>query len=184
MAFNKNFDALAFNAALVVTLETLAGAEKITKETLRSLSREMLDSVHVGGDIQPVNRLLDVLTPMNRSACVEFFKEFSGHYYQANEQKFAKKDKKNYEAKYAAASEFLDDPLNNVWSWLQREGLEVGKGKVFKLENVTKYIERALEQAKEAKIDQADLFKAMVKGGLDVKLIEGILEGMAGQEEA
>lgn len=184
MALNKQFDIKAFNAGLDATLETLKGAEKITKDTLRILSREMLDAIHVGGDIQPVNRLLDVLTPMNRSACVEFFKEFSGHYYMKDEAKFGKRDKKNYATKEQASAEFLDDPHNNVWSWLQREGMEVNKGKIFKLANVTKYIENTLEKAKENNFTQADVFKAMLAGGLEMDTITAILVEMGEAKEA
>jgi hypothetical protein len=173
---NKQFDIKAFNAQLDVTLETLKGAEKITKETLRELSRTMLDAIHVGGDIQPVNRLLDVLTPMNRRACVLFFQHFSGHFYSEKDEKFGKRDKPNYEAKSTASGEFLDDPLNNIWSWAAREiEMEV---KPFTLLKVTKQIESLLKKADKAGFKQADVFKAMIAGGLDVELIEGMLEEM------
>ena len=178
--FNKNIDMIAFNATLAVTLEALGNAEKITKETLRSLSREMLDAVHIGGDIQPVNRLLDVLTPMNRKTCVLFFQHFSGHFYSEKDQKFGKRDKAGYAAKYVLAEEFLDDPLNNVWSWAERN-IEM-EAKPFTLLKVSKQVESLLKKADKAGFSQADTFKAMVAGGLDVELIEGILEGMAGQE--
>lgn len=180
MAFNKDFDTIAFNAGLAVTLEALNNAEKVTKVTLRILSREMLDAVHVGGDIQPVNRLLEVLTPVNRRVCVMFFQHFSGHFYSEKDAKFGKRDKAGYAAKYKLAEEFLDDPLNNIWSWQARE-VDM-EAKPFTLLKITKQVESLLKKAEKAGFSQADTFKAMVAGGLDVELIEGILEGMAGQE--
>lgn len=178
--FNKNLDMIAFNATLVVTLETLKGAEKITKETLRTLSREMLDAVHIGGDIQPVNRLLDVLTPVNRRACVLFFQHFTGHFYSEKDEKFGKRDKQNYAAKYKASDEFLDDPLNNLWSWAARE-IEM-EAKPFTMLKVTKLIESTLKKADKAGFKQADVFKAMLAGGLEMDVITAILEEMANAE--
>lgn len=178
--FNKKFDAVAFNAALVDTLETLKGAEKITKETLRMLSREMLDAVHVAGDIQPVNRLLEVLTPMNRRACVLFFQHFSGHFYSEKDERFGKRDKQNYEAKYKASDEFLDDPLNNIWTWAARE-IEM-EAKPFTMLKVTKMVETILKKADKAGFKQEDVFKAMLAGGLEMDTITAILEQMVPQE--
>jgi hypothetical protein len=174
--FNKDFDAIAFNAQLEGKLNALKDAEKITKETLRELSREMLDAVHVGGDIQPVNRLLDVLTPVNRKACVLFFQEFSGHFYSEKDQKFGKRDKGNYAAKYKLAEEFLDDPLNNVWSWATRH-IEMEK-KEFTLLKVTKQVESLLKKSAAAGFKQTDVFKAMLAGGLDMETITAIMEEM------
>lgn len=178
--FNKKFDMIAFNAALAVTLPQLQDAEKITKETLKTLSREMLDAVHVGGDIQPVNRLLDVLTPMNRRACVLFFQHFSGHFYSEKDEKFGKRDKQNYEAKYKLADEFLDDPLNNIWSWAARE-IEM-EAKPFTMLKVTKMVESMLKKADKAGFKQNDVFKAMLAGGLELDTIHVIMEEMADAE--
>lgn len=178
--FNKKFDMIAFNASLAVTLPQLQDAEKITKETLKTLSREMLDAVHVGGDIQPVNRLLDVLTPMNRRACVLFFQHFSGHFYSEKDEKFGKRDKPNYEAKYKLADEFLDDPLNNIWSWAARE-IEM-EAKPFTMLKVSKMVESMLKKADKAGFKQDDVFKAMLAGGLELDTIHAIMEEMADAE--
>lgn len=182
MALNKQFDIKAFNAGLDATLETLKGAEKITKDVLRILSREMLDAVHVGGDIQPVNRLLDVLTPMNRKACVLFFQEFSGHLYSEKEQKFGKRDKGAYAKKEQAASEFLDDPHNNIWTWADRH-IEM-EAKEFTMLKVTKMTESLLKKADKAGFKQADVFKAMLAGGLEMDTITAILVEMGEAKEA
>lgn len=178
--FNKKFDMIAFNASLAVTLPQLQDAEKITKETLKTLSREMLDAVHVGGDIQPVNRLLEVLTPMNRRACVLFFQHFSGHFYSEKDEKFGKRDKQNYEEKYKLADEFLDDPLNNIWSWAARE-IEM-EAKPFTMLKVTKMVESMLKKADKAGFKQDDVFKAMLAGGLELDTIHAIMEEMADAE--
>ncbi len=179
---NKQFDIKAFNAGLDATLETLKGAERITKETLRELSRTMLDAIHVGGDIQPVNRLLEVLTPMNRKACVLFFQEFSGHLYSEKELKFGKRDKGNYAKKEAAAGEFLDDPHNNIWSWAERH-IEMEKAE-FTLLKITKQTESLLKKADKAGFKQADVFKAMLAGGLEMDTITAILVEMGEAEIA
>ncbi len=63
---NMNFDKAVFNAAFEAAIIVLAGAEKITKETLKDLSRTVLVAHHATEDIGYINRLVDVLTPVNK----------------------------------------------------------------------------------------------------------------------
>ena len=92
--FNKD----KFNAYFDGKLGELAGAEKITKAVLLDLSRQVLAAHHETQDVGYINRLLVVLTPMNRKVANLYFSEFSGFNFSAKSEEFGKKDKKNYEA--------------------------------------------------------------------------------------
>ena len=57
-------------------LEAIMAAEKITRVELGAMSRELLMYVPDTNDIDIVNRLLGVLTPMNRRTAILFFFKF------------------------------------------------------------------------------------------------------------
>ena len=73
------FDKNQFDAAYKANVEKLAASEKITKELLRSMSRDVLEAHHATGDVAYINGIIAVLSPMNKKVCILFFKEFSGH---------------------------------------------------------------------------------------------------------
>ncbi len=174
------FDRQKFNVEFDAAIAELQASEQITKRVLSALSRVLLEQMHFDGDIQPINRLLPVLSPANRRIAVLFFQAFSGHHYSEKDECFGKRDKPAYEAKSKAAIEFLEDPHNNIWTWQAREvEMEV---KPFTLLKVTKQVESLLKKAEKAGFKQADVFKAMIAGGLDMELIGAMLEEMG--EEA
>lgn len=168
----KDFDKKAFNVQFDEMLDQLKSAEKVTKAILSTASRILLDQLHFDEDIQPINRLLDVLTPVNKKVAIHFFSAFSGFTFKKDEMKFNKKDKKSYEAKKAAASLFLDDPLNNIWSWADRH-IEV-EPKPFDPAQVTKYLVNALNKAdKQGK--RMELLRAILNSGISGdELIEAL----------
>lgn len=104
-------------------LEAVANAEKITRLELGHLSREALIYVTDTQDIEFVNRLLGVLTPVNKRVAILYF----GHFLpwdkevdnDDNFQRFGKKHKgeKAIARKMAAIAEWLKDEANNIWSW-------------------------------------------------------------------
>ncbi len=69
--------------ALMSTIERVAAAEKITKQGLRELSRDVLAYMLEEEDIRPVNALLGqgedgkfILTPINWRIAVQYFAHF------------------------------------------------------------------------------------------------------------
>ena len=77
--FNVNQFFNSFN----ISIAALKESERVSKDTLRSLSREVLEALHskedkTYGDIQYTNKVLDVLSPMNKRTYVLFMQEFSG----------------------------------------------------------------------------------------------------------
>ena len=117
-------------------LEAIAAAEKITRVELAALSREALIYVPDTDDIDLVNRLLGVLTPMNRRVAILFFSHFIPHEVEkdpdGNFSRFGKKLKgdKKYAAKLALIKEFLADESNTIWTWSD-ENIELKKKDLF-----------------------------------------------------
>lgn len=171
------FDKLNYDPKFNASLKALAKSEKVTRAELLDLSRSVLEAIHATQDIAYVNRVLDVLTPMNKRTAVLFFKEFSG--FQCDEGVFTRKDKKNYEKASAAAVAFLEDPLNNIWSWAERNvAIEPKK---FALEDVTKWMERTIKKAGDEGVSQADVLRAIFKAGVDAEALAAIMGELAPQ---
>ena len=176
--FNKD----KFNAYFDGKLGELAGAEKITKAVLLDLSRQVLAAHHETEDIGYINRLLVVLTPMNRKVANLYFSEFSGFQFSAKSEEFGRKDKKNYEAAKERAITFLDDPLNNIWTWSARN-VEV-EAKEFDEARLKKNMEAIMKKADKADIPQATVLKALLAGGLTIDTLMQVMDEMTAQIEA
>ncbi|KWH03715.1 hypothetical protein WT58_24085 [Burkholderia territorii] len=175
------FDRNAFTASFEATLTTLAGAEKITKDTLRTLSRDLLFITQESQDIGYINRTLEVLTPMNRKTAVLFFKEFSGFLFGEDTNKFYKKDKKRYEDIVAKATEFLADPHNNIWTWAERN-VDV-QVKPFDLSKVTAFAKQALNKAEKEGMSQVQVLEAFFAGGVTMDAVMALMDKIAGKQQ-
>lgn len=169
----KDFDKAAFEVAFSTSIIALIGSEKVTKAQLQTCSRTVLEAVHATGDIGYANRLIDVLTPVNKKVAVVFFKHFTGFSFDDKLNMFTKKSKKRYEQSHVDAMEFLDDPMNNIWSWAARN-IDVTP-KEFTLDAVTKGIEGYLKKANDNGISQADVMRAIIKGGITADAILAIM---------
>ena len=96
--------------------------EKVTKVLLAELSRESLVYVYDSADIDMVNRLINVLTPINKTVAIEFFKKYLGYKCDKDTNEFGKKAaKKVYEKKQALAMDFLADELNNIFTFADKD---------------------------------------------------------------
>lgn len=107
-----------------VKIDTLANAERITKKVLAELSRDILEYIYlpnedgkVSEDISPINRVLAVLTPMNKATAILFFKNFVSWKFDDVAFLFTKKNKKNFEDKLLAVELFLVNEDSNIWTW-------------------------------------------------------------------
>lgn len=170
----QNFDRKAFEGVFANALASLVESEKVTRATLATLSRTVLEALHCTEDVAFVNRLIGVLTPVNRKVVIKFFQAFGGFHFSQEKGEFSKKDKATYAEKREQADAFLDDPNQNIWTWAERN-IEV-ETKEFTLESVTKYAERALKKAEKAGINQVDLLRAMFKGGFTPDSLLAIMD--------
>lgn len=167
--FNKEAFEGRFNASLLA----LQGAEAIVRSEVRALSRSVLEALHITENVGYVNAFLEVLTPVNKKAMMLYFQAFSGFHYDSKGETFTKKDKQTYDDKAKLSLDFLEDPMNNFWSWSQRNvSIE---SKEFSMDVVTKNVENLLKKATKNKFSQVDVLRAILKAGITA---ESILEVM------
>ena len=158
-------------------LETIAQSEKITRVELGFMSRELLPYVTESQDIDIVNRLLGVLTPVNRRVCIEYF----GHFLPWEKEhdkddvflRFGKKmlgDKK-LSKKMAAIAEWLADEANNVWTWAE-DNISVEVKKKDFAGTIVKDIQKALagdEKSGTDPLTRAEIMSAIFLAGLTIE---------------
>lgn len=174
------FDKNQFDAAYKANVAKLAASEKITKDLMRSMSRDVLEAHHATGDVAYINGIIAVLSPMNKKVCILFFKEFSGH--TCNEDGvFGKKDKKKYEEARKSSFDGLEDPNFNVFSWAERN-VEVER-KPFTLGKLQQQMGSLVKKAEENKISHADIIRAMFANGIEIGEFMKVVEHMAEEQQ-
>ena len=177
MAFNRE----AFNEAFGAAIDALLQSEQVTKRELRSLSRTVLEATHETGDIAYVNRLIGVLSPVNRKVCIVYFKHFTGFSFDDKLGLFTKKSKKRYAKAFAEYVQFIAEPGNNVWTWAERN-IEV-EAKPFSVEKFGTYMKGALQKAHDDGVSNADVMRAIIKAGMDADSIIACMESLAQKDE-
>jgi flagellar hook-basal body complex protein FliE len=166
--FNKeNFD-----QTFKKSITKIRNAEKETKAELLTLSRSVLDATHNTGDVQYMNRLLEVLTPMNKRTAVLYFKEFSG--FTFDEERFTKKNKAHYDECLAKTRAFLEVPTNNIWSWAERH-VDIEK-KPIDIQAIERQVKNMLKKADDAGLKQSDVLRAMMKAGLTLQTLVEVMQ--------
>ena len=177
MAFNRE----AFVEAFAAAIDALLQSEQITKRELRTLSRTVLEATHETGDIAFVNRLVGVLTPVNRKVCIVYFKHFTGFSFDDRLSLFTKKSKKRYAKAFAEYVQFIAEPGSNVWTWAERN-IEI-EAKPFSVEKFGTYIKGALQKAHDDGFTNADVMRAIIKAGMDADSIIACMDSLASKEE-
>lgn len=167
-------------------LEAIAAAEKITRAELGHLSRELLIYVPETQDIDIVNRLIGVLTPVNKKVAILYFKHFLPWQveedHDGNFERFGKKlqgDKK-VKNRMEAITKWLVEEENNIWTWAN-ENIEV-KQKDFKAA-VARAIKKALEGDEKTDtpaLTRDEIMAAIFEGGVT---IDDMLYGIEAQEK-
>lgn len=165
-------------ATIISRIEAIANAEKITKAELGHVSREMLLYVPKSDDIDVVNKLLGVLTPMNKRTAILFFKHFLPWTAEETaEGEFSRfggklKKQKQVDRKAQLIVDFLANEANDIWTWAG-ENVEVEyKPKDFAA-NVTKAVQQALKGEKKENgetppISAQDVIAAVLRAGIPV----------------
>lgn len=174
MSVIKTFNKIAFETAFTKALETIATSENITKRELKDLSRTIMQAWHETGNVHYVNRLLKVLTPVNKKVFVKFAQHFSGYSFDETMGEFTGKSKKRYEKAHALCVEFLENPNNNLWTWAERH-IEIEQ-KPFAVENVEKFIKGALQKGAGVGLSQVDILKAVFKAGIEPACIVQVMD--------
>lgn len=161
----------------------IAAAEKITKAKLGLLSRDLLMYVPETHDIEAVNRLISVLTPVNKRVAIAFFtamlpweveKDNDGVF-----QRFGKKTKseKKEQRTTKKIAEFLADVDNNIWTWAENNIEVEVKQKDF-AGLITKTLAKALagdEKSNTPPLDPALAMQAVLASGIDIETILNVI---------
>ena len=172
------FDKQVFDAQYQDNIAKLAASERITKELLRSMSRDVLTAHHETGDVAYINGLIAVLTPMNKKMSVLFFKEFSGH--TCNEEgTFGKKDKKRYDDAKKKSFDRLEDPHFNVFTWADMH-VDVEK-KPYTIGKMQQQMGSLIKKAEGEKIPHAEIIRAVLANGIEVGEFMKVVEQMAAE---
>jgi len=173
------FNRASFVASFPKTIERLGRVEKMSKDVLMPLSRDLLLMLHTDdknqGDIGYINRTIAVLSPANRKAFMLFMKEFTGFSTNDDNTMFAKKSKKRYEAVQAAALAWLDDPLNNFYSWIDRQKLEASPTLIDKAYFVSA-TKKLLVKGEKSGMSHVDVLEAMFEGGLSINDLMAVVD--------
>lgn len=166
-------------------IDKLAASEKVTKAELSALSRELLFYVLTGHedtpasyDVQAVNRLLGVLTPMNQRTSVLFFAHFLPFAFDENELKFGKLQQKKKDKFIQQAREFLEDETNDIWAWAARN-VKVEKKPVDWSKKISSDIQKALNAEGDDALTAKEVMVAVLAGGIGVDDLTDMLDIIA-----
>jgi hypothetical protein len=173
--FNRD----SFTASFPKTLTRLERAEKLSKDVLMPLSRDLLFMLHTDdknqGDIGYINRTIAVLSPANKKVFVLFMREFTGFILNDDATMFMKKSKKHYDVVKAGALAWLADPLNNYFSWVGRQKIEstpVVFDKAFIVASTRKMLDKAAKNG----MSHVDVLAAMFEGGLVIEDLLAVVD--------
>lgn len=177
------FDKKVFEKNFGASLGAINKAEKSVREILNPLSRQVLEAVLETEQIGYVNQLIEQLTPVNRNAAVEFYRHFLGWSYDETSKRFTTKSKKRHAAAIPLAREFLNDPLNNLFTWATRQKLGRAETEFVAVDFInrkSKAFAKDLQTARDHGISQKEMFTALFKGvnALDVDALVAVLAEM------
>lgn len=175
------FNREQFDQSFRERVASLAASEKMSKELLRALSRDVLEAHHATGDVKYVNGLLNACSSINRKVCVLYFKEFSGHLYSEEAKAFGKKDKKRYDDAKKKSFDRLEDPTFNVFSWADMH-VEIEK-KPFTIGKMQQQMSSLIKKAEGEKIPHAEIIRAVLANGIEIGEFMKVVEHMAEEQQ-
>lgn len=172
-------------AAINAKINLLGEAERVTKAVLSELSRECLTYLVLDGstDIDTVNRLLGVLTPMNKVTTQHYFTAFLPWKFNQETGTFGAmiKGDKALTAKVDKVKDWLDTPNNDIWSWAA-VNMELKPRQSFE-DRIAAVIKQALDGIADKDtreglpaISPADVLKAVVAGGVPIDTVYELLD--------
>lgn len=190
-------DKQQFNAIFAAFLDSVRNAEEVTKRELGAMSITLIKGIHgIGdaailiGELDYVNRLLPVLTPMHRKLLINYFKHFAGYNFDEALGVFTKKNKAHYMEALGEARLLLagQHPLiekgqpHNIWGWANH--LKLDAPKVFNPEKVAKFVKGQVALATGAGLSKLDVLAAVFEGGFTADDVLALTEKMAAMKEA
>ena len=182
---------MAHIANINTKIDSIESAEKITKVVLSELSREILEYICIdtadgkaSEDSQVANRLIGVLTPINKKIAIEFFRKILPFHVTRDEEgtfvSFGKKDKKAWEKKVDYIKEFLADPHQNIWTWADRNIELVAKPMDFA--KLNQAMGQLIKKADKANLGHNNIVRALLANGVTTDDILATLKAMADEQ--
>jgi len=180
----ENVKLVSINTKIV----ELAKAEKITKKVLSELSRDMLEYIVIdeSWDSDAINRLLGVLTPMNKLTATHYFTAFTP--FVVDEKGVfggmpsAKKAKAK--AKLESTTEctkFLVNEDADIWSWAA-DNLKIEPKEVDWAKRVTSAVTSAMNEEKGG-MGIAEVMDAVLDAGISVEDLQGAMAVLYQRDE-
>ena len=165
--------------ALYARFAKIEQAEKITYQELKPLSRELLLYITEGdhaGDIDMINRLLNVLKPVMRRTAVEYFSHFLPYQYDKDNAKFGGKikNKKRIAKKAEDMEKWLEAPANTIYTFKAEIDAKKPKKEVDWAGMVTKNVGYALEDEKGG-LEAKAVLSAVIGGGISIEDLAAFL---------
>lgn len=155
----------AINAHIVA----IGNGEQSFKKEMGEVSRDLLTYVSETGDIDAVNRLIDVLTPINRERARTYFTNFLPYTVEKGGRYGSKSKNKNLvEKKEKLCAEFLKAPQHNIWTWLvEKQGAPaVARPKEYE-KKISQLVKRALtDKDEKERVEPAAVLRAIINGGV------------------
>ena len=161
-------------------IETIAAAERVTKKELGLLSREIFEYTLEQWDAQVINRLLGVLTPVNKRTAVLYFKAFTPFKYVEETQVFGSVNKANdNKERCAALMQAFPGSDGTIWTWA---ALNINMET--KEKDYAGLVTKSIKQALKSDTDRAAIIEAIFVGGVTSADIMSVLATMAQPEVA
>lgn len=157
----KIMDKKALESGLDQAVATLSQSEKLSKDTMKVWCNHVVDMVHAYGQVAYLNKIIGVLSPMNKKVAIEFFKHFAGYHYNKDTREFDGKSKKRYIQAVTDWKVFKEDPLKNIWTWAEQN--IVVERAPFKVEDVTKRMSSLWKEGHAAGLSNVDILVAALK---------------------
>ena len=149
--------------AVKTDVSRMRKVERIGKQLMSTLSRDLVSYVYESNDIGLLNRLIEGLTPMNKQAACLYYAEFIGWKFDKDLCEFGgKMPTAMYKKRFNKAKEWLSDGPNDIWHWiaLTQDKKPNGKAKEY-ADKITKLAKKALNDAEED-ISPAELIAAIM----------------------
>lgn len=157
-------------AQIMKGIASISRSEKIVRGRLAELSRSILDYIVVkeSPDVGVINRLLQVLSPMNKKTAVLYFQHFIPHAYKEETKEFGKKlSPKKVEEIQVRVKDFLANEENSIWTWAD-DNIKLEKKPVDYTDKLTRLVTKALSDP-QANLDSIDILSAVIKGGVTLE---------------
>lgn len=171
-------------ARINTKIARLQVSERVTKQILGELSREMLEYVVIQErwDSDAINRLNAVLTPVNKKAAVLFFAAFTPFIVDDKGifGAMAKDKKAKAKAKLEAmenCTRFLLDEEANIWTWAS-ENVKVEVKDIDWSKRITSAVASAMDEEKGG-MGLPDVLESVLKAGVSLEDIVGAMAILA-----